>query len=545
MKAPPARAPDSVPAPVTPARDVRSVVRTYPALLVVAVGGALAASVVLRFFTKSDLWLDEALTVNIARLPLRRLHIALRHDGAPPLHYVLLHGWMTLFGTSDLAVRALSGVLGVLMLPLAFAAGHRLGAGAGAGAERRRWAAWSTLLVLASSPFAIRYSTEARMYMLAMLVVLGGYLATTRALERPTAGRLAVVALTTAALLYTQYWGVYLVIVVGAAFAWRSWRAPAPERPPARRVLAAAAAGCVLFVPWLPTFVYQLRHTGTPWSGPTVPPTAAALGLLDFAGGRFPTGNPEGWALLLVLLLLALAALWGRALDGWHLELDLRSRPGVRWEWLVGAATFALGVTLSYLGHSAFQGRYGSVAFPFFVLAVGYGVTVLGDRRLRVAVLVVVVAIGLVAGVRNGVTNRTQAAQVVARIAAGARPGDVVAYCPDQVAPDASRLVPRRLALVQVAWPHRAGRFGDPRFVDWVDYADRNRRASAAEFARALLERARAHTVWYVSASGYRTYGTRCEEVATYLAAARPRAETLVQPDDTILEFMGLTRFSS
>ena len=45
------------------------------------------------FYTRSDLWLDEALSVNIARLPLVDLHEALRHDGAPPLYYVLLHFW--------------------------------------------------------------------------------------------------------------------------------------------------------------------------------------------------------------------------------------------------------------------------------------------------------------------------------------------------------------------------------------------------------------------------------------------------------------------
>jgi uncharacterized membrane protein len=51
----------------------------------------VAAAVVLRFVTRSDLWLDEALTVNLAKLPLSDLREALRHDGAPPLFYVLLH----------------------------------------------------------------------------------------------------------------------------------------------------------------------------------------------------------------------------------------------------------------------------------------------------------------------------------------------------------------------------------------------------------------------------------------------------------------------
>ena len=72
--------------------------------LVVGVGVVLvvAAGMVLRFWTRSGLWLDEALTVDIARLPAaRQIPDALKHDGAPPLYYFLLHFWMRLFGQSN------------------------------------------------------------------------------------------------------------------------------------------------------------------------------------------------------------------------------------------------------------------------------------------------------------------------------------------------------------------------------------------------------------------------------------------------------------
>ncbi len=70
---------------------------------------ALVAALVLRFWTSSDLWLDEALTVNISKLPIHEIPSYLRRDGAPPLFYFLLHFWMGVFGSSDLAVRALPG----------------------------------------------------------------------------------------------------------------------------------------------------------------------------------------------------------------------------------------------------------------------------------------------------------------------------------------------------------------------------------------------------------------------------------------------------
>ena len=142
--------------------------------MAVVVGLALAA-VAFRFVTRSPLWLDEALSVNIARLPLGDIPEALRHDGHPPLYYFLLHGWMELFGDGDAAVRALSGVFGLALFPLMWVAGRRLAG---------RQGAWAAVLVLAVSPYAIRYSTETRMYSLVMVLGLAAWLVGTDALER-------------------------------------------------------------------------------------------------------------------------------------------------------------------------------------------------------------------------------------------------------------------------------------------------------------------------------------------------------------------------
>src|SRR5918995_3400547 len=106
---------------------------TAPSWLVpLVIAAVVAAGVVLRFVQRSPLWLHEALSVNIASLPLGDLFEALRHDGHPPFYYVLLHGWMEVFGESDFAVRALSGIFAVATLPLAWFAGRRLAGQAGA-----------------------------------------------------------------------------------------------------------------------------------------------------------------------------------------------------------------------------------------------------------------------------------------------------------------------------------------------------------------------------------------------------------------------------
>lgn len=496
------------------------------------VAGTLALAVVFRFLTTSDLWLDEALTVNIAKLPLSDLEPALRKDGAPPLFYVLLHGWIQVFGSSDVAVRALSGGLGLAMLPLAYLAGRRLG---GTDPVRRRWLGWTSVLVVASSPYAIRYSTETRMYMLTMVLVLLGYLAVWRATEKPTFWPLSGIALVTAGLLYAQYWAFFLVGVVVLTQLWVAWRTPGDARRAAIRIIVAIAVGGLLFLPWFPTFAYQMQHTGTPWDTAVSPPTNAALGIVDFAGGKMI----EGWTLVLPMVLLALLALFGRPRDRWDIDLDLRTVPGVRWEWFVGAVTLWVGLTLSFAAGTGFQSRYAAVMYPLFALAVAFGVMVFTDRRIRYAVVVFLVLVGFVGGGRNVVTNRTQASQVTDAITAAARPGDVVAYCPDQLGPDVSRLLPARLRLRQYVFPT----FAAPRFVDWVDYADRNEAATSEAFTRDLLQRAQGRTIWMVWSGNYRTFGSKCEEILTHLGAARPQNQGLVTPDDNIYEFMGLSRF--
>ena len=493
----------------------------------------LVAAVAVRFITMSDLWLDEALTVNVANLPLSDLREALERDGAPPLYYVLLHFWMVVFGTADFAVRALSGALGVLMLFLSFRAGLRLG---GTELDRRRWIAWSAVIVVATSPYTIRYSTETRMYMLTMVLVLIGYLALRNALEKPTLGWLAVVSLVTAALLYTQYWALFLLAVVGLIQVVRAWRAPTAERSAARRITGALVVGTLLFLPWIPTFLFQLRHTGTPWDTPASPPTNAALGILDFAGGRVM----EGWTLVLPLLLLALLALFGRPTDKSHIAIDLHTVAGVRWEWLVGAATLFVGLFLSLLTGTGFQARYAAIMFPFFALVVAYGVIVFADKRIRMGILAFVAVVGFVGGARNVATNRTQATQVVEAIAAEAQPGDVVGYCPDQLGPAVSRLIDAELQVANRSYPYG----GSPRFVNWVDYEKRNREASAERFADKLLTGAGTKTLWMVWAPGYVTFEGKCEAVLNALGASRPAFTDLVSGDDNVYEFMGLRRYN-
>lgn len=488
----------------------------------------VSVGVVLRFWTHSDMWLDEALTVNIARLPLSQLHAALMKDGAPPLYYLLLHFWMKVFGSSNLGARSLSGVISVATIPAVWIAGRRMGG---------RMLALIVTVLVSTSPFAIYYGTEARMYSLVAFLSTVGFLAVDGALRRPTPWNLVATGACTALLLYTHYWALYLVVVTGAWLLFQAWRGSDRRRRGARAALVAVVVGCLCFVPWIPTFLYQSRHTGTPWA---VPANFAAIvnAISSFAGG--PTNS--GRALALLYFALAGLGLFGIARDRVHIVLDLRTRPATRGLGIIVFGTLVLAIAAGYLQGSAFSARYASVVFIPLMLLVAMGMRTFMDWRIATAVLVAASVFGLATSVTNIWTQRSQALSVAAELAVAGQPGDVVAYCPDQLGPDASRLLPSG-RYQQITFPRGTG----PQFVDWVDYADATAAASPKAFA-ARLEQMSApdHHIWFVWAPGYQTYGTKCEAIESYLLADKALGANEIFPykTTTYYEPMELVEFA-
>ena len=477
----------------------------------------VAAGILLRFWTRSGLWLDEALTVNIARLPLHEIPNALKHDGAPPLYNYLLHFWIALFGQSNDAVRSLSGLIAILTLPVGWLCGKRFGG---------RAVAWTMLVLLASAPFAVYYATEARMYALVILLTGLGFLALQRATAAPRPGNLIAVAVVTAALLYAQYWSVYLVAMVAIWLVVSIWRARRNDRPREApwAALVAVGAGVVLFLPWVPTFVYQAKHTGTPWAAP--PNFSAVInaltGFTDNQGSTLQTATNQGRLLAVIYFAMLALAVFGIGLSGRLIELDLRTQPRSRAVGFVVLGTLFAAIGGGILTSSAFSARYAAVVFLPFLLLVALGTTTLLNPVARLVVVGLAVVAGLVSSAQNVTTQRTQASSVADAINAQAKPGDVIAFCPDQLGPAVYRQIRNPSQYNMVAFPRRNG----PAIVDWVDYAATVGAANPASFADDVVRRAGAggHHVWLVWQPEYQTYGIKCETIASDLIDAATKA---------------------
>src|SRR6185369_15661206 len=78
-------------------------------------GVILIAATAFRFYAlgRNSLWIDEATSVALARMPWGRfLHTLWTYEANMTLYYLLLRGWIHL-GTSEVVLRSLSAILGV------------------------------------------------------------------------------------------------------------------------------------------------------------------------------------------------------------------------------------------------------------------------------------------------------------------------------------------------------------------------------------------------------------------------------------------------
>ncbi|MDW5500612.1 glycosyltransferase family 39 protein [Serratia proteamaculans] len=212
-------------------------------------------SAVIRFISLTDkyFWCDEASSVLTSRYDLSALLYHASFDVHPPLYYLLLHGWMLLFGEGILAVRSLSLLFGVITVALAI--------------RFTRWLANERAALLAGGlmaimPMAVRYSQEARMYALMGMLIIAATMALIMWLKAPTHRRyLALYALLMTLSFYTHYFTIFALITHWIVLSVLSCQRDEPVcylKQPAWW-LANLAIG-LAYIPWLLVLVNLLAH---------------------------------------------------------------------------------------------------------------------------------------------------------------------------------------------------------------------------------------------------------------------------------------------
>ena len=472
-----------------------------------------AAGVVAGLWS-GPLWLDETLSVEIARLPLSDFYSALRQDGSPPLYYLLLHGWMSVLGESTAVVRLPSALLTVVALLLAYRLGTRLAELADR--ADRPWDPVATgracVVVLAALPWTMRFGSEARMYVLVVVLVLAGTLALLAVHRSPSRGAVLALAAAVTALLLTHYWSLFLLMAVGLMHLPGLLR----RQPAAVRVALAGVLGVLFFLPWLPTFLFQAAHTGAPWAKP--------VELLDLL--RWPRYFGAGTLLERTILAWVLSGLCILA----AVRLPVARRTGG-----IVAGTIAVAWTSVAIGGGAYVGRYMAVVVPLVAVTAALGVLALPGSRRPFLALALVAAFGVTTGVPAAGSPRTSAGHVATAFASAAAAGDLLVYCPDQLGPAVARLLGP--GYRQVVYPS----LEDPARIDWVDYRARQDAADPAVIAARLDALAGRQRLFVLLAADYRTFEGDCERLLSEVAQRRGRADdwfgTLGGPDPVLFRF--------
>jgi hypothetical protein len=247
-------------------------------------GALVALSLLLR---TSELgigfWIDEGLSVGIADRPLSDIPLALREDGSPPLYYMLLHFWLDVAGRSESGVRALSLLFALLAIPVSFWAGRVIW-----GSNK---AAWFAAVLAAFNPFLAQYAQEARMYSLVALLAIPATACFIKAYALDGTGSrrpwIAGFAISVAAALYTHNWPIFFTMAAAVAWALLWLLAAKPRR---RELLRDGLFGFgglfILYLPWVPTTLYQAAHTGAPWAD--APALDSLFGVPSVLLGRMP-----------------------------------------------------------------------------------------------------------------------------------------------------------------------------------------------------------------------------------------------------------------
>jgi mannosyltransferase len=332
---------------------------------ITAAGGALR----FLYLTRKSFWLDEGVSVTLARLDWPNLlHILWRREANMAFYYGLLRIWLHL-GSGDYFVRTLSVLISVAAIPVIYLLGQRLfGSAAG---------------LLAAALFSVhawqvRYAQEARSYSLYVLLTALSCLFLLAAIEQPTRRRWAGYIAFSGLAIYSHFFAVLAVAAQWAAFYFlRSDERVAAEFRRSLKIIG------LLFLP-LAVFIAS-RGTG-PLSWISRPGLEDVYHfLLDLAGNG---GDP-------LLLFYAGCCAVALAADGWERGRNLAFES---WRYLFLLSWFLVPVAITLLFsliRPVFLPRYLFPCVTPLVLLAAAGLVRLRPRWVAAALLLALVVLSV------------------------------------------------------------------------------------------------------------------------------------------------------
>jgi hypothetical protein len=460
---------------------------------------------------RSGLWRDEAQFLWIVRIPSlpAMLDFLWHHESHPPLFYVLMRAWLSLFSDSEAAALALPVLLGVILIPIVYRVGDRVFS---------HYTGLIAAILVTVSPLLARYSGMVRPYSLLPLLCLLSVYWLWDGLRGRGARPWVAHAIATLAMLVTHNWAWMVlaaewIIVAG----WFALRREPLEWTLVRSWAIAQLALLVVYSPWLPILLYQSRHAGYD-AFPLNPFVAFAYFAETVISLPVQAAVP-------VCMVLIVTAAWRVAVR----RATVVPKDGSRQLSLlifVGIPLLAFGVAtlLSIKKFLLFPQCLTSIV-PCVLLSIAYGIASLSNMP-RVVTLVFT-SIYIVFLVKDLGEIKSNAREVASVVAAQARPADLILITPVWYASPFNYYY--TLDNPQSNYPHEERRGA-------IDYDDlRARLLDPEPMARVRARLAQAHgegrRIWLVTAPYNLSDGYHARRVLSDKALGSDRLpDTLLLP---------------
>lgn len=158
----------------------------------------------LRIDKPYGLWYDEMLTYVFSSksFPMGIIQTLLKEDFHMPLYYMFVHGWMKLFGTSDVMLRCSSVFWGVLSVPGFFYLGKEY---------KSKTLGYFLAFVACLSPIMILYSQELRFYSMLIFFSIVSLISFLKLIEKSQKKYVLLFAFSNLVILYISTTGIVFV----------------------------------------------------------------------------------------------------------------------------------------------------------------------------------------------------------------------------------------------------------------------------------------------------------------------------------------------
>ncbi len=186
--------------------------------------------------------------------------LALEDAQHPPIYYLLVRLWMSIFGDSIAAIRSLSALASLLFFPCLYWLSRLI--------FRSSVIGWTTITLVAVSPLQVMYAQEAREYALWSLTVLLSSIALLVAWRHSNFMSWAIYTVSLIVSIYTfSLSGLVIVAYVFYVFIREDYRLTKQVV----NCLIASLVAIVAFLPWLFWALKSWSETGAVWSSVPIP----------------------------------------------------------------------------------------------------------------------------------------------------------------------------------------------------------------------------------------------------------------------------------